>query len=402
MSFERNTRSCPPSRNGDRGSGGALANAVRVSRLPENVAIKEITALFETLIGDVSSIADLKDASGRHLEIVFSNGDACKKALCMNGYNIEGQLLTVVPAAEANGPPKRVDDRRNLYVLGLPFDLNKMELTALFSQYGNVAHCVILATLDSASRRRGFVVMASHEEARRAMMSLTRTQLRGHAMDISWAIVQRSQGFLDGDDRSLLFDEHSQPSRFPSPDLAVHDPTFPSMGSPPMAMNSPVEPPMLSPLIPSTMPTSTLIVSELPSLLFGQLQDMHPLLDPYGKIDNLELLQLPHVTPGTITAKVEYASIASAREALECLNGQVYVNFKLRVQYLQMSVPHSFEPNTAEPFFPMTADFNSMTSYRQPRPGFRRQHTDFAASRQVYAPPPRVFRPPPNMAPHMK
>ena len=41
-----------------------------------------------------------------------------------------------------------------------------------------MSHCVILATVDNASRRRGFVVMSTHEEAKLAMISLTRTQIK--------------------------------------------------------------------------------------------------------------------------------------------------------------------------------------------------------------------------------
>lgn len=74
-------------------------------------------------------------------------------------------------------------------------------------------HSVILATVDNASRRRGFVVMSTHAEAKAAMDSLSRAEIksapifvpcampfdlpvvcRGHVIDVSWAVVQRSQG----------------------------------------------------------------------------------------------------------------------------------------------------------------------------------------------------------------
>lgn len=48
----------------------------------------------------------------------------------------------------------------------------------MFSRYGGVAHAVILATVDNASRRRGFVVMNSHREARVAMEALGRTEFK--------------------------------------------------------------------------------------------------------------------------------------------------------------------------------------------------------------------------------
>ena len=48
----------------------------------------------------------------------------------------------------------------------------------IFSRYGRVAHAVILATSDNASRRRGFIVMSTHAEARLALNSLSRTEVK--------------------------------------------------------------------------------------------------------------------------------------------------------------------------------------------------------------------------------
>ena len=89
---------------------------------------------------------------------------------------------------------KSPDTRRNLYVLGLPFDLstcvayfvimstlqqqNRTELLSIFSQFGTVTHSVILATVDNASRRRGFVVMSTHAEAKAAMDNISQTNIR--------------------------------------------------------------------------------------------------------------------------------------------------------------------------------------------------------------------------------
>lgn len=48
----------------------------------------------------------------------------------------------------------------------------------VFSRYGKVSHAVILATIDNASRRRGFVVMSSHAEAKLAMNAMSRTEIK--------------------------------------------------------------------------------------------------------------------------------------------------------------------------------------------------------------------------------
>ena len=76
-------------------------------------------------------------------------------------------------------------------------------------------HFVILATVDNASRRRGFVVMSDHAEAKAAMDNISQTNIRyvaakatylhplldhvlrrGSIVDVSWAVVQRSHGAL--------------------------------------------------------------------------------------------------------------------------------------------------------------------------------------------------------------
>ena len=52
------------------------------------------------------------------------------------------------------------------------------EFTELFARYGTVLHSVILATVDNASRRRGFIVMSTHMEAKLAMDSLSRSEIK--------------------------------------------------------------------------------------------------------------------------------------------------------------------------------------------------------------------------------
>lgn len=92
---------------------------------------------------------------------------------------------------------------------------SRAELYSIFSPFGIVTHCVILATVDNASRRRGFVVMTRHADAKSAMDNISQTNIRyvaaiaphvcplldhvlrrGSIVDVSWAVVQRSQGVL--------------------------------------------------------------------------------------------------------------------------------------------------------------------------------------------------------------
>ena len=103
----------------------------------------------------------------------------------------------------------------HLFSLGGANQRSRLELYSLFSRFGTVTHFVILATVDNASRRRGFVVMSNHAEAKVAMDKISQTNIRyvaamathlhplldhllrrGSIVDVSWAVVQRSQGEL--------------------------------------------------------------------------------------------------------------------------------------------------------------------------------------------------------------
>lgn len=63
-----------------------------------------------------------------------------------------------------------------LVILNSP--VARLEFMEVFSRYGKVSHAVILATIDNASRRRGFVVMSSHAEAKLAMNAMSRTEIK--------------------------------------------------------------------------------------------------------------------------------------------------------------------------------------------------------------------------------
>ncbi|KIY47869.1 RNA-binding domain-containing protein [Fistulina hepatica ATCC 64428] len=296
---------------------------------------REVVSLFTTLIGEVRFVQEVKESNGTCLKITLATRDAAKKALCMNGYTVSGVALVVTAVrVDSNDQPahlRQTDGRRNLYVLGLPFALTKSEFAALFSKYGVVSHCVILATVDNASRRRGFVVMASHEAARRAMNALTRTQIKGHTLDISWAVVQRSQGFLDGGDRTLFLND-GQNSRSSSPDCSDRDAlNFPSVNPSDSSTKSELD---LSSFTISLAPTPVILVNNIPTILFSDKGDLHPLLYPFGDIKRMETLDMQG-NKETISVMAEYASVDHATEALKTLRGQEYTHYRLDVQFLR-------------------------------------------------------------------
>ncbi|KAI9457585.1 hypothetical protein BJY52DRAFT_1375040, partial [Lactarius psammicola] len=272
---------------------------------------REIIDLFENLIGPIKSVDFCENGSS--MEITFSNPNAATKSLSMSGYMVSGRPIIVT----ARSPPKpremtqvkSPDVRRNLYVLGLPFDLSGAELSSIFSRFGTVTHYVILATVDNASRRRGFVVMSNHAEAKAAMDNISQTNIRGSIVDVSWAVVQRSQGFLDGGDRTVTLE--GQVDSAPSSTV--------------------------SPLSGTRSRHASVLVRNLPALLFAQDSDLEPLFCPFGDVKEIRRQGVSSATwshTDTISVIVTYSSVAGAREAKAVLEGQRYGDIPLIVEYL--------------------------------------------------------------------
>ncbi|KII87853.1 hypothetical protein PLICRDRAFT_162712 [Plicaturopsis crispa FD-325 SS-3] len=316
--------------------------SIKVGNISPTASRAEVVALFNTLVGDVRSCEEHFGNSlqaGSYLELSFYTHDAAKKALCMTGYNVGGcsLLVSAIPSPKvdrcAANQPKRAETRRNLYVLGLPFEFTKTEFTEIFSRCGTVSHCVILATADNAQRRRGFVVMSSHEEAKLAMKVFSRSEIKGHTIDVSWAVVQRSQGFLDGGDRTMALE--AQPAGSPTLNgLENCGTNLPSANPSDISAGAAQHDFSFSDTVPTA--SATLLVTNLPTLLFSQTLDLHPLFCPFGAIKRLEILDPSpqDAASGKTSALVEFATATSAHDAKESLHRQVYLNAAVHVDYV--------------------------------------------------------------------
>ncbi|KAI0792518.1 hypothetical protein C8Q75DRAFT_753247 [Abortiporus biennis] len=307
-------------------------HVVRVENIPPSVGAEEIVDLFRTLIGEVSGFNALLENNRRYLDLSLASQDALRKALCMTGYNIGGSPLTVtaVEPQRAPGRTRQVDTRRNLYVLGLPFDLTKTEFVEIFSRYGVVSHAVILATVDNASRRRGFIVMGTHQHAKAAMDHLSRKEIKGHTIDVSWAVVQRSQGFLDGGDRTIMLS--NQPVSVSALENSV------PVDAPAPRIQSPITvPPQVDNSVHNTVcaTPATLLVTNLPATLFSTDADLRPLFCPYGQVKEIKILGISD--QGNISVLVEFGSRNQALEARDMLRGQIYANQPVNVEFMESS-----------------------------------------------------------------
>lgn len=109
----------------------------------------------------------------------------------------------------------------------------------------------------------------------------------------------------------------------------------------------------------SLAPSSKLLVSNLPTLLFAQASDLHPLFYPFGPIKEVKLMDSTTLGNGTTSALVEYVDIFNAQEAKDALQRQFYGTSRLEVRFIQDDI-HSVDSAAAayaqSPMLPKTSD----------------------------------------------
>lgn len=76
----------------------------------------------------------------------------------------------------------------NIFVSGLNYSLSSEELSAIFSQYGEVASAkVIMDKATGRSRGFGFVEMVSDDDGRNAISSLDQSDVKGRKINVKEA-----------------------------------------------------------------------------------------------------------------------------------------------------------------------------------------------------------------------
>ena len=121
-------------------------------------------------------------------------------------------------------------------------------------------------------------------------------------------------------------------SRLPSPSPKIYDkPTLASSDTSESSSGSYDSDP--ASLATCSVPTASLLVTNLPTLLFSQAQDLHPLFLPFGHIEKLEIVQVSPL--GTMSVVVQYSAAHVAQEAKETLSGQLYGSYQIEARYVK-------------------------------------------------------------------
>jgi hypothetical protein len=142
-------------------------------------------------------------------------------------------------------------------------------------------------------------------------------------------------------------------SRLPSPSSKSYDkPTLASSDTSESSLESHDSDPAF--LATCSVPTASLLVTNLPTILFSQAQDLHPLFVPFGHIEKLEIVQVSPL--GTMSVVVQYSAAHVAQEAKETLSGQLYGSYQIEARYVKPIGSNLFDLSTSGL---MTADRKS-------------------------------------------
>ena len=95
--------------------------------------------------------------------------------------------------------------------------------------------------------------------------------------------------------------------------------------------------PEQSPINVLTAQPASLLVTNLPAVLFSQLTDLYPLFCPFGTVKNLQILDssVAALDRGDISVQVEYTTFAQAHDACAALQGQMYSTKPVEVEFLR-------------------------------------------------------------------
>ena len=135
-------------------------------------------------------------------------------------------------------------------------------------------------------------------------------------------------GFLDGGDRTTILASRANSSHLTSSDgdSSITGSFSSSTSSSNNTSNSSIT------SLPSA--TTSLLVTNLPVLLFFEASDLLPLLRPFGSIQAMQVLG-SEPDSSLLSVVVEYKTLAEAQEAKASLQGQLYAGFSLQVEYAQ-------------------------------------------------------------------
>lgn len=131
-------------------------------------------------------------------------------------------------------------------------------------------------------------------------------------------------------------------SRLSSPSPKIRDMPKPTLVSSDISKSSSGYPASLATC---SVPTASLLVTNLPTLLFSQAQDLHPLFVPFGHIERLEIVQVSPL--GTMSVIVQYSAAHVAQEAKETLSGQLYGSYQIEARYVKPIVSNLLDLSTS-------------------------------------------------------
>ncbi|GMI76728.1 ARABIDOPSIS THALIANA RNA BINDING PROTEIN, APPROXIMATELY 31 KD, 31-kDa RNA binding protein [Hibiscus trionum] len=176
-----------------------------VGNLPFDVDSQSLAMLFEKAgtveIAEVIYNMDTERSRGFGFVTMSSIEEAEKAVELLNGYDLNGRLLTVNKAAprgsRVDRPPRVFEQAFRIYVGNLPWNVDNARLEQVFSEHGKVVEARVVSDRETGrSRGFGFVTMSSETELNDAIAALDGQSLDGRAIRVNVAEERPRRGFF--------------------------------------------------------------------------------------------------------------------------------------------------------------------------------------------------------------
>lgn len=174
-----------------------------VGNLPSSVTESQLKELFSAAgtVEETAIVMDKITNEPRGFGFVTMADEAEANAAIeqFNGYDLDGNALTVNVARPKTEGAAPAGSENKLYVGNLPYTMDRDALRAMFQEAGNVTDAAVIMDRESGrSKGFGFVTMATSEEAEAAIAKFNGFEVDGRELVVNRARPQEPRRNFGG------------------------------------------------------------------------------------------------------------------------------------------------------------------------------------------------------------
>ena len=177
-----------------------------VGNLPSSVTEEQLNELFSGagVVEETAIVMNKVTGEPRGFGFVTMADEAEANAAIeqFNGYDLDGNALTVNVARPKTEGGAAASSENKLYVGNIPYSMDRDSLNTMFQEAGSVTDAVVIMDRESGrSKGFGFVTMATSEEAEAAIEKFNGFEVDGRELVVNRARPQEPRRNFGGGGR---------------------------------------------------------------------------------------------------------------------------------------------------------------------------------------------------------